>query len=142
MPNRSTVRRYPAIDRRFRLQWEPRKCARPLVSRGNDQAQHQRRRDPEALRRQGDPADITASSSSRSEPPGLSADVFAFVAMAGKEMDHVAVMNAQAKVRTAVVAVIGADLSLPAACVFCYNPTDFTRTGPECPRRIWLRVLR
>ena len=30
----------------------------------------------------------------------------------------------------------------PLHCVFCYNPTDFTRTGPELSTEDWLRVLR
>jgi PqqA peptide cyclase len=30
----------------------------------------------------------------------------------------------------------------PLHCVFCYNPTDFERTGPELPAAQWLRVLR
>jgi PqqA peptide cyclase len=30
----------------------------------------------------------------------------------------------------------------PLHCVFCYNPTDFTRTGPELKTEDWLRVLR
>ncbi|HVH83740.1 MAG TPA: pyrroloquinoline quinone biosynthesis protein PqqE [Steroidobacteraceae bacterium] len=30
----------------------------------------------------------------------------------------------------------------PLHCVFCYNPTDFARTGPELPTGDWLRVLR
>ena len=30
----------------------------------------------------------------------------------------------------------------PLHCVFCYNPTDFARTGPELPTAEWLRVLR
>ena len=30
----------------------------------------------------------------------------------------------------------------PLHCVFCYNPTDFARTGPELDTADWLRVLR
>jgi len=30
----------------------------------------------------------------------------------------------------------------PLHCVFCYNPTDFARTGPEIATADWLRVLR
>jgi PqqA peptide cyclase len=30
----------------------------------------------------------------------------------------------------------------PLHCVFCYNPTDFARTGAELPTADWLRVLR
>lgn len=30
----------------------------------------------------------------------------------------------------------------PLHCVFCYNPTDFSRTGPELTTADWLRVLR
>jgi len=30
----------------------------------------------------------------------------------------------------------------PLHCVFCYNPTDFARTGPELCTEDWLRVLR
>jgi coenzyme PQQ biosynthesis enzyme PqqE len=30
----------------------------------------------------------------------------------------------------------------PLHCAFCYNPTDFTRTGPELDTEHWLRVLR
>jgi PqqA peptide cyclase len=30
----------------------------------------------------------------------------------------------------------------PLHCVFCYNPTDFARTGPELATDDWLRVLR
>jgi pyrroloquinoline quinone biosynthesis protein E len=30
----------------------------------------------------------------------------------------------------------------PLHCVFCYNPTDFTRTGAELTTADWLRVLR
>jgi pyrroloquinoline quinone biosynthesis protein E len=29
----------------------------------------------------------------------------------------------------------------PLHCVFCYNPTDFARTGPELATQDWLRVL-
>jgi PqqA peptide cyclase len=29
----------------------------------------------------------------------------------------------------------------PLHCVFCYNPTDFARTGPELPTQAWLKVL-
>ena len=30
----------------------------------------------------------------------------------------------------------------PLHCVFCYNPTDFTRTGTELTTEDWIRVLR
>jgi len=30
----------------------------------------------------------------------------------------------------------------PLHCVFCYNPTEFARTGPELPTADWIRVLR
>jgi PqqA peptide cyclase len=30
----------------------------------------------------------------------------------------------------------------PLHCVFCYNPTDFTRTGTELTHEDWIRVLR
>jgi PqqA peptide cyclase len=30
----------------------------------------------------------------------------------------------------------------PLHCVFCYNPTEFARTGPELPTQEWLKVLR
>jgi PqqA peptide cyclase len=30
----------------------------------------------------------------------------------------------------------------PLHCVFCYNPTDFSRTGPELKTDEWLRVVR
>ena len=30
----------------------------------------------------------------------------------------------------------------PLHCVFCYNPTDFARTGPELSTTDWIRVLR
>ena len=30
----------------------------------------------------------------------------------------------------------------PLHCVFCYNPTEFARTGPELATADWLRVLR
>ncbi|MGO9514917.1 MAG: pyrroloquinoline quinone biosynthesis protein PqqE [Steroidobacteraceae bacterium] len=30
----------------------------------------------------------------------------------------------------------------PLHCVFCYNPTDFARTGPELGTDDWIRVLR
>jgi PqqA peptide cyclase len=30
----------------------------------------------------------------------------------------------------------------PLHCVFCYNPTDFERSGPELSTAAWLRVLR
>jgi len=30
----------------------------------------------------------------------------------------------------------------PLHCVFCYNPTEFARTGAELPTAQWLRVLR
>jgi pyrroloquinoline quinone biosynthesis protein E len=30
----------------------------------------------------------------------------------------------------------------PLHCAFCYNPTDFARTGPELSTEDWLRVLR
>lgn len=30
----------------------------------------------------------------------------------------------------------------PLHCVFCYNPTDFARSGPELDTEDWLRVLR
>ncbi|MGH8266138.1 MAG: pyrroloquinoline quinone biosynthesis protein PqqE [Steroidobacteraceae bacterium] len=30
----------------------------------------------------------------------------------------------------------------PLHCVFCYNPTDFARTGPELATADWIRVLR
>jgi pyrroloquinoline quinone biosynthesis protein E len=30
----------------------------------------------------------------------------------------------------------------PLHCAFCYNPTDFARTGPELDTEAWLRVMR
>ena len=30
----------------------------------------------------------------------------------------------------------------PLHCVFCYNPTEFARTGAELPTAEWIRVLR
>jgi pyrroloquinoline quinone biosynthesis protein E len=30
----------------------------------------------------------------------------------------------------------------PLHCVFCYNPTDFAKTGPELATEHWIRVLR
>jgi PqqA peptide cyclase len=58
-------------------------------------------------------------------------------------MDHVAVMNAQAKVPGPPLwLLLELTYRCPLHCVFCYNPTDFTRTGPELCTEDWLRVLR
>ena len=52
----------------------------------------------------------------------------------------------QRRARTARARRCGCWLELtyrcPLHCVFCYNPTDFARTGPELDTADWLRVLR
>src|SRR6202050_5252777 len=30
----------------------------------------------------------------------------------------------------------------PSHCAFCYNPTDFARSGPELDTQEWIKVLR
>jgi len=52
-------------------------------------------------------------------------------------------MNAQAKVPGPPLwLLLELTYRCPLHCVFCYNPTDFTRTGPELSTEDWLRVLR
>ncbi len=59
-------------------------------------------------------------------------------------------LPASALASTAVIARPGPPLWLlfeltykcPLHCVFCYNPTDFTRTGTELTTEDWIRVLR
>jgi PqqA peptide cyclase len=58
-------------------------------------------------------------------------------------MGHVAVVNAQAKVPGPPLwLLLELTYRCPLHCVFCYNPTDFARTGPELDTEDWLRVLR
>jgi PqqA peptide cyclase len=58
-------------------------------------------------------------------------------------MGLVAVMNAQAKVPGPPLwLLLELTYRCPLHCVFCYNPTDFTRIGPELSTEDWLRVLR
>jgi pyrroloquinoline quinone biosynthesis protein E len=52
-------------------------------------------------------------------------------------------MNAEAKVPGPPLwLLLELTYRCPLHCVFCYNPTDFTRTGPELCTEDWLRVLR
>jgi len=52
-------------------------------------------------------------------------------------------MNAQAKVPGPPLwLLLELTYRCPLHCVFCYNPTDFTRTVPELSTEDWLRVLR
>jgi pyrroloquinoline quinone biosynthesis protein E len=58
-------------------------------------------------------------------------------------MGHVAVMNAQVKIPGPPLwLLLELTYRCPLHCAFCYNPTDFARTGPELPTEDWLRVLR
>jgi pyrroloquinoline quinone biosynthesis protein E len=58
-------------------------------------------------------------------------------------MGHVAVLNAQVKIPGPPLwLLLELTYRCPLHCAFCYNPTDFTRTGPELPTEDWLRVLR
>ena len=52
-------------------------------------------------------------------------------------------MNAQAKVPGPPLwLLLELTYRCPLHCAFCYNPTDFLRTGPELSTEDWLRVLR
>jgi pyrroloquinoline quinone biosynthesis protein E len=52
-------------------------------------------------------------------------------------------MNAQAKVPGPPLwLLLELTYRCPLHCVFCYNPTDFTKVGPELSTEDWLRVLR
>jgi pyrroloquinoline quinone biosynthesis protein E len=58
-------------------------------------------------------------------------------------MGHVAAMNAQVKIPGPPLwLLLELTYRCPLHCAFCYNPTDFARTGPELPTEDWLRVLR
>jgi PqqA peptide cyclase len=58
-------------------------------------------------------------------------------------MGHIAVMNAQVKIPGPPLwLLLELTYRCPLHCAFCYNPTDFARTGPELPTEDWLRVLR
>src|SRR5712671_485172 len=58
-------------------------------------------------------------------------------------MGHIAVMNAQVKTPGPPLwLLLELTYRCPLHCAFCYNPTDFARTGPELPTEDWLRVLR
>jgi pyrroloquinoline quinone biosynthesis protein E len=58
-------------------------------------------------------------------------------------MGHVAVMNAEVKVPGPPLwLLLELTYRCPLHCVFCYNPTDFARMGPELDTEDWLRVLR
>src|SRR5450631_1437672 len=120
------------------------KCARPLVPRGNDQAQRQRRRDPEALRRQSDPRRHHGQPRAvfrRHRPVRRRLRVHCDGRR--EEVGHVAVMNARAKVPGPPLwLLLELTYRCPLHCAFCYNPTDFSRTGPELCTEDWLRVLR
>ena len=57
-------------------------------------------------------------------------------------MGHVAVLNAQVKIPGPPLwLLLELTYRCPLHCAFCYNPTDFARTGPELPTEDWLRVL-
>ena len=52
-------------------------------------------------------------------------------------------MNAQAKVPGPPLwLLLELTYRCPLHCVFCYNPTDFAKVGPELDTEDWLRVLR
>src|SRR5579859_5332750 len=126
------------------------KRARAPLSRGDDQAQHQRGRNLEALRRCDD--DCGHHGGSRTRLRG-----FQFVRgchalrhlRGGEEMvDNPFVnaptrpVNAPAKPGPPLWLLLELTYRCPLHCVFCYNPTDFARTAAELGTDDWLRVLR
>ena len=133
----------PAIGRGFRLQWEPAQNAFVLLYpegmiKLNASA-------GEILKRCDGVAtvdEITASLEQAFSTQGLQADVLAFVAHGARETLGVVVMSAAPRPGPPLWLLLELTYRCPLHCAFCYNPTDFARSGPELDTREWIKVLR
>src|ERR1700722_15646735 len=122
-------------------------CAGAPLSRGNDQAQRQRRRDTEALPRRNDACRHHGGSRTCLCGCRSIRRCHSFCQHGGGEE-----MAANPLVNTtpAPLQKPGPPLWLllelayrcPLHCAFCYNPTDFANTAAELDTEDWLRVLR
>src|ERR1700722_19376842 len=127
------------------------KCARAALSRRDDQAQRQRGRDPETLRRRGDNCRYHGGSGAclRGRQSVRGCDSLRHHG-GGKEMAANPLTNPPEVTPPAGPPRPGPPLWLlleltyrcPLHCAFCYNPTDFARMGAELGTDDWIRVLR
>src|SRR5580658_8953109 len=131
-------------------------CLCAAVSRRHDQAQRQRRRDHEALQRRGVDRGHhrRLGTHLRDHRTGRRRHGICFHGgrqkMAEDTHMNEPAPNIAPAPSNASVPRPGPPLWLlleltyrcPLHCVFCYNPTDFARTGPELDTQDWLRVLR
>src|SRR5882672_2693880 len=119
------------------------KRARTPLSRGDDQTQHERRRDLEALRRCDD---------ARRHHGGSRTRLCDVQSVRGrhplrhhgrrKEMAENPLVNAPSRPGPPLWLLLELTYRCPLHCVFCYNPTDFARSAAELATDDWLRVLR
>src|SRR5260221_2461767 len=126
------------------------KRARAPLSRRDDQAQHQRGRDLEALRRCDDDCRHHIGSRTRVRDVRSVRGCHSLRHLrGGEEMAASPVVNAPEKpVNTParpgppLWLLLELTYRCPLHCVFCYNPTDFASTAAELGTDDWLRVLR
>src|ERR1700722_2085845 len=124
------------------------KCACAPLSRGNDQAQRQRGRDIEALRRRDD--DQRHHGGSRTRLRGCQS-IRGRPSLrqhgGGKKMAANSHVNASPaagapKPGPPLWLLLELTYRCPLHCAFCYNPTDFANSAAELDTDDWLRVLR
>src|SRR3984885_7537154 len=125
------------------------KCACAPLSRGDDQAQRQRGRNIEALRRRHYHSRHHRGPRTRLRGCQSIRGCHTFHQHGGGE-EMAANPNVKASAAPTSVPKPGPPLWLlleltyrcPLHCAFCYNPTDFANTAEELGTEDWLRVLR
>src|SRR6185312_12580295 len=133
--------------------------ARALVSRGHGQAQWQRRRDHEPLRWPAHGGGDRGGPGDRVRGPGpvrrrhgirehgsreeLAGDArVSTLAHGSVRSETGAVPAPEVRPGPPLWLLLELTYRCPLHCVFCYNPTDFARVGPELETAHWIRVLR
>src|SRR5580704_1921986 len=130
-------------------------CSRAPLSGRDDQAQYQRRRDFETLRRRDDDCRHHGGSRARLREVQSVRGCHAFRHHGGgKEMAENPLVSspvppAKAPLEPAAPRpgpplwlLLELTYRCPLHCAFCYNPTDFARSDAELDTDDWLRVLR
>src|SRR5690242_11186079 len=126
---------------------------RAALSGGHGEAQRQRGRHHEPLRRCAYARGYRRRSRAQLRPhrarrrrarlrgPG-SREALAGVARVSSGTQAAAALPAAPAIGPPLWLLLELTYRCPLHCVFCYNPTDFARVGPELPTADWLRVLR
>src|SRR5580692_9273469 len=115
------------------------KCACAPLSRGDDQAQRQRGRNIEALRRRHDHSRHHGGPRTRLRGRQSIRGCHSFHPHGGGEE---MAANPHVKPGPPLWLLLELTYRCPLHCAFCYNPTDFANNAEELGTGDWLRVLR